>query len=403
MAGSNDNQRVIVVVGAGLAGLRTLEALRRQGWQERVVVVGAETHMPYTRPPLSKKLLIDGGTHADVALRMRPSEHETQWRLGRGVVASDLANRMLRLDDGTTLRYDGLVAASGVRPRRLPDSVGGPRQVIRTVDDALAVSARLTPGTRVVVIGAGFIGCEVAAAATVRGCAVAVVAVDAVPMQTPLGRLLGTELRRRHAAAGVEFHLGTGVTRVDGERVRLADGSVLRADVVVEAIGSVPCTEWLAGNDLDLTDGVRCDGWLRMGGRRGVVAVGDVARFPNPLFGDDARRVEHWQVAADSAAHAATTLVHDLEGVAPAPGPFTTVPTFWSDQGVVRIRAFGLPRLGDRCAVLEGDLTGEAAIGYHSNDALVGVVLLGMARQSSTYLRHLTEELAKAKPGSEAQ
>ncbi len=386
--------RTIAVVGAGLAGLRTAEALRREGWAGRLVVVGDEVHMPYTRPPLSKKLLLGSGGHDDVALKLKPAEHPTEWLLGRRAVSARLDDRVLELDDGSDLAYDGLVAATGVTARRLPAAVGG-GTVLRTLDDAAALSARLTPGARVVVVGAGFIGCEVAAAATARGCQVSVVALDAVPMQLPLGELVGEELRRRHAAVGVRFHLGTTVEEVRGGRVRLADGSLLEADVVVEAVGSRPATDWLQGNGLDLADGVLCDRELRIDGRRGAVATGDVARFPNALFDGVPRRVEHWQIAADSAPPAARTVLQDL-GAGDAAAPFTTVPSFWSDQGVVSIRSFGMPGLGDACELLEGDLTAEAAVGYTRGGALVGVVLLGMARSSGAYLRRLTEELRTA-------
>ncbi|GAA1948264.1 FAD/NAD(P)-binding oxidoreductase [Nocardioides panacihumi] len=385
----------IVIAGAGLAGLRTAEGLRRAGWEGTVTIVGAEVHLPYTRPPLSKKLLLEGGDPASVELRRRDCEHETRWLLGRTVTASDLEARTVTLDDGTELAYDGLVAATGVHSRRLPGTVGGDRQVLRTVDDAVALSARLVPGATVVVIGAGFIGCEVAATALARGCTVSMVAVDPEPMLVPLGSLVGAELRRRHADAGVRFHLGTGVASIDGTRVVLSDGTRLDADVVVEAIGSAPSCSWLEGNGLDLTDGVTCDPMLRLGGRRATVAVGDVARFPNTLFDDVPRRIEHWQVAVDTAMYAAKVLVGDLTGQ-PYTDAFRTVPTFWSDQGVVSMRALGQPALADGVEVLEGDLGGEAAVGYRRGGRLVGVVLLGMAKSMGTYLTLLTADLEAA-------
>ncbi|BCB89802.1 ferredoxin reductase [Phytohabitans suffuscus] len=383
-------------MGAGLAGLRTAEALRREGWAGGITVVGEEVHMPYTRPPLSKRILLAGGGHEEVALRLRPSTHETRWLLGRRVAHADLDSRLLTLGDGTKLPYDGLVVATGVRPRRLPASVGGPRAVLRTIDDAAALSRRLSPGARVAVIGAGFIGCEVAAAAIARGCRVTVVALDRVPMRVPLGTTVGEELRRRHRDAGVDFRLGTSVTAVDDGGVVLADGARVDADVVVEAIGSAPATGWLEGNGLDLTDGVVCDGTLRVQGRPGVVAVGDVARFPNALYDPVPRRIEHWQTAVDTSAHAAATLVGDLTGE-PVDAPFGTVPTFWSDQGVVSVRSVGQPGIADEVAVLEGDLSGEAAVGYRRDGQLVGVVLLGMPKSLGPYLRTLTTELASAR------
>ncbi|MFJ9387783.1 NAD(P)/FAD-dependent oxidoreductase [Nocardioides sp. NPDC101246] len=386
----------ILVAGAGLAGLRTAEALRRHGWEGTITIVGDEVHLPYTRPPLSKKLLAEGGDHATVELRRRDGEQEPEWLLGRAVVSADLARKVAVLDDGTALTYDGLVVATGVRARRLPTAVGSQTTVLRTVDDAVALADRLTPGSRVVVIGAGFIGCEVAATALARGCTVDVVAIDEVPMQIPLGVTVGAELRRRHAAAGVEFHLRAGVSAVDPEGVVLDDGTRLDADVVVEAIGSQPNTEWLHGNELNLVNGVECDAYLRPGGMPGVVAVGDVARFPNAAYDDVPRRIEHWQIAVDTAMFAARVLLADLEGTTWTDS-FATIPTFWSDQGGVSLRAIGQPGLGEEIEILEGDLAEEAAVGYRRDGRLVGVVLLGMPKRMGAYLQQLTAELDAAK------
>jgi 3-phenylpropionate/trans-cinnamate dioxygenase ferredoxin reductase component len=389
----------IVVAGAGLAGLRTAEALRRHGWEGTVTIIGDEPHLPYTRPPLSKKLLAEGGDHASVELRRREEEHETEWLLGLAVAGVDLERKVVGLDDGSELAYDGLVVATGVRARRLPPAVGAGTTVLRSLDDALALEPRLVPGARVVVIGAGFIGCEVAATALGRGCEVSVVAVDEEPMQVPLGTGVGAELRRRHTEAGIGFHLGVGVSSIDPAGVDLADGTRLEADVIVEAIGSVPNTEWLAGNGLDLTDGVECDAFLRPGGVAGVVAVGDVARFPNAGPGGAGgldgvpRRIEHWQVAVDTAMYAARVLLADLAGTA-WDQPFGTLPTFWSDQGALSLRAVGQPGLGEETEVLEGDLSGEVAVGYRREGRLVGVVLLGLPKRMGAYLQLLTAEAA---------
>ncbi|MDT9592135.1 FAD-dependent oxidoreductase [Nocardioides zeae] len=400
MSGTPVGARRIVVVGAGLAGLRTVDALRRKGWTEDIVVLGDERHAPYTRPPLSKKLLAEGGAdHASVALRMREDPHPTTWRYAEEVVGADLDAATVTLASGDELAYDGLVAASGVRPRRLPLGDPDARLVLRTVDDAAALAAHLGPGVRVVVIGGGFIGCEVAAAARARGAAsVDVVTLDTQPMLTPLGAVVGAELRRRHEVAGTTVRCGRTVSEVtrDGDassgvcRVVLDDGTVLEADVVVEAVGSVPATVWLEGNGLDLADGVVCDAALRLGGRRGTVGVGDVARFPNASVDAVARRVEHWQIAGDTAGRAATTLLGDLGVLPEDPAPFAVVPSFWSDQGVVSVRGIGMPSLGEESEVVEGTLDAEAAVLYRRGDDLVGAVLLGLPRRLGYYTQLVT-------------
>lgn len=198
-------------------------------------------------------------------------------------------------------------------------------------------------------------------------------------MLRPLGARLGAELRRRHEGRGVRFLLGRTVARFTGTGLELSDGTQVAAEVVVEAVGSVPCVEWLDGNGLDLSDGVLCDGALRVEGRPEVVAVGDVARFPNPRYDDVPRRVEHWSMPTDTARHAARTLLGQDAG------PFMPLPSFWSDQYDLRLQSFGAPGLGDDVRVLEGDLGGEAVVGYHRDGRLVGVVMLGAARRQAHY------------------
>lgn len=234
-------------------------------------------------------------------------------------------------------------------------------------------------------IGAGFIGCEVAATARTLGADVTVVAPEPEPMLRPLGPALGAELRRRHEERGVRFRLGrTPVAFGDG--IELSDGERLKADVIVEAVGSAPCVDWLDGNGLDLTDGVLCDEALRVEGRPDVVAVGDVARFPNPRYDDVPRRVEHWSIPTDTAKRAARGLL----GI-DAP-PFAPLPSFWSDQYDLRLQSFGAPSLGGDIRVLEGDLADEAAVGYHRDGRLVGVVLLGLAKGIARYRKLLLDD-----------
>ncbi len=381
----------VVVVGAGIGGLRSVEQLRAAGFAGEVVVVGAEPHLPYDRPPLSKAALAAGPTHETVALPRPSTVDDTEWRLDEPAVAADLAGGWVTLAGGGELGFDGLVIATGLRSRRLP--VPGPsagRYALRTLDDAIALRAVLGPGVQVVVVGAGFVGCEVAATARGLGAEVTVIAPEVVPMELALGRRLGGELRRRHERHGTTFRLGVGVVAFTGadaaDGVELTTGETVGADVVVEAVGSAPNVDWLAGSGVDTSDGVLCDNALRVVGRPRAVAVGDVARFPNPLFGPAPARVEHWAMPTHTARRAAGSLAAELAGLAPADTPFTPLPTFWSDQYGLRLQSMGRPELGlADVRLLAGELADEAVLGYHRDGQLVGVA--GLAR-SAVVLRH---------------
>ncbi|MGP4025876.1 NAD(P)/FAD-dependent oxidoreductase [Actinomadura sp. 3N407] len=384
-----ERARRIVVVGASLGGLRAAEQLRAAGHTGDLTVIGDEPHPPYNRPPLSKEVLAAEVSFDRVAFRMRAAVADVGWRLGTAVTGADLAARIVRLADGTEIPYDGLVIATGLRPRRLDVPGTGPsRHVVRTLDDAAALRACLRPGTRVAVVGAGFIGCEVAATARTLGADVTVAAPESAPMLRPLGPDLGAELRRRHEERGVRFLLGRTVARFTGDGLKLSDGTAVPAEVVVEAVGAMPCVEWLEGNGLDLSDGVLCDGALRAEGRPEVVAVGDVARFPNRRYDDVPRRVEHWSIPTDTAKRAARALLGKEEG------PFMPLPSFWSDQYGMRLQSFGAPNLGDGdIRVLEGELGEEAVLGYHRDGGLVGVVMLGCVRSLARYRKLLLDDV----------
>jgi 3-phenylpropionate/trans-cinnamate dioxygenase ferredoxin reductase component len=391
----------IVVAGASLAGMRAAERLRSAGWTGAITVIGDEPHMAYNRPPLSKEVLAGKASFESLSFRPRASLADVQWRLGAKVTAARLAERIVEIDDGEGMSYDGLVIATGMRPRLL--SCRGPtagRHTVRTLADARGLRDALTrPGARVVVVGAGFIGCEVAATAVGLGAAeVTVVDPETLPMLRPLGELAARALHRRHEERGVRFALGTGVAAFEGDEhvtgVVLSDGTLLAADVVVEAVGSIANTEWLEGNGLDLSDGVLTDALLRVGGLPDVVAVGDVARFPNARYDGVPRRVEHWSISGDTARRAARTLAAHLAGAEPDPAPFAPFPTFWSDQHDFRLQSFGSPALGlADVRVLAGDPAGDVVVGYHAEGLLVGVLALGGSAAASTAARYRAELL----------
>lgn len=373
----------VVIVGAGLGGLRTAESLRGAGYAGPITVVGDEPHLPYNRPPLSKEALAGGVDVSGLEFRRKASVDDVVWRLGSAAHSADLAARTVTLTDGTVLAFDALVVASGIRPRRLP--IPGPvqgRHLLRTADDAEAVRTGLGPGAHVIVMGAGFIGCETAATARKLGADVTIVALDEQPMVRPLGPELGAAMRRRHEAHGVHFHLGTTIDAFHGHSdeghvrsVALSDGSELPASLVIEAVGSVTNTEWLRGNGLDLSDGLLVDSAMQVATDLApVVAVGDIARHPNALFDGIPRRIEHWNMPTETGRRAGQTLAALLAGAEPDRGPFTGMPSFWSDQYDHKLQSFGLPGLGTRTVLAEGDFDGPCVVEYHDDSGLVGVV-----------------------------
>lgn len=383
-----------MIVGASLGGLRTAEALRRNGYTGPIEVFGDEPHAPYNRPPLSKDVL--GGdevTHAAVAFPQRAATADVSWRLGTRIESADLTARRVRTADGTGVPYRALVAATGLRPRRLSPRTAALSGTfaLRTLDDAGALKDALTPGARVVVAGSGFLGCEIAATARQLGCEVAVVGSGPLPLLGPLGPALAAEVMRRHEERGVAFRMGASVADVRGtdavQGVRLTDGTELDCDVLVEAIGSVRNTEWLSGNDVDVDQGVRTDSAMRVlraGGRHWdeVFAVGDVARFPNAMYGDEPAAVEHWNIPTETAKRAGRILAMQLAddpGLAAAAAErFAPVPSFWSDQYDMHLLAYGVPALADRIELLAGSSDGECVYGYFVGSRLVGVCGIGM-------------------------
>ena len=401
----------VAIVGASLAGLRAAEQLRAAGHDGPITVFGAEPHLPYNRPPLSKEALAnphdtDPSRLAErLAFRHRAATADVEFRLGDAVASADLTAGTLATESGHRAEYDGLVVATGLRPRRLtaPGPVAG-RHVLRTVEDCHGLRTDLLQRgpAEVVVIGAGFIGCETAATLRTLGHTVTVIEPTGPPLARVIGDLLAAAVQRHHEAAGVRFVLGAGVTAFLGEDrvagVVLDSGEVLPADVVVEAVGSVCNTEWLAGSGLPLDDGVLTDNQLRIAGAPRAVAVGDVARFPNPLFDEVPRRVEHWSNPSDTAKRAAATLAGLFAGGQPGVAPFAPLPSFWSDQFDLRFQSFGSLSLADEVRVKEGDphrLSNGVLATYHRSGRLVGTLTINInpARQ-----RDLRNEFAALVP-----
>jgi len=366
-----------------MGGLRVAEALRRFGYAGPITAIGEERHAPYNRPPLSKEMLAAEVSHEAVAFPQRESTADVNWVLGTRVESADLEHGTVTDSNGETHAYGTLIIATGLRPKRLevPNGELAGRHAVRTLDDAMALHKDLKPGAKVVVLGAGFIGCEVAATARKLGCEVTVVAPGSHPITRPLGVELAKELQRRHEAMGVKFVMKTSVTDLVGatkvEGVVLDSGEELACDVIVEAIGSYPNTEWLEGNDLDLSNGVLTDNDMRAVKANGeawpnVFAIGDVARFANPLFDETPRRVEHWNIPTDTAKRVAQV----FNGV--AEGPFAPIPSFWSDQYDMHILAYGLLALADEVKLIGGELEGECVFGYYREGKMVGVCGIGM-------------------------
>ncbi len=361
--------RAIAVVGASLAGLSTVRALRAEGYDGSVVVVGEERHQPYDRPPLSKDFL-KGGMDADALALGDPDEYRelaVDWLLGVRAVGLDTAARTVTLADGRELRADALVVATGATPRSLPGAAGlAGIHTLRTLDDALALRAELTHGRpRVVVVGAGFIGAEVASTARSFGLEVTVVEAAAVPLERVLGRDMALICSSLHADHGVELFCGVSVAGFTGEGrvtgVRLADGRLLPADVVLVGVGVRPATDWLAGSGVRVDDGVVCDAGCATS-VPGVVAVGDVARCPNPFTGRHAR-IEHWTSAMEQPRTAARTLLSGATAGVPC-----TAPYFWSDQYHARIQLAGHVGPDDRPVVVDGDLDGRSFAAVYLRD-----------------------------------
>ncbi|MDQ1532522.1 MAG: hypothetical protein QOF28_283 [Actinomycetota bacterium] len=388
--------RSVAIVGMSLAGLRAAETLRRAGFDGRISAIGAEPHLPYDRPPLSKELLAGRWEPDQVVLRKQGVDDlELDWWLDRRAASLDLGERQVALDGGDYVDFDGLVIATGSEPRHLPapDAAVAALDgvfVLRTLDDALAIRSRLDSGPRVVVIGAGFIGAEVAATCRGRGLEVTVLEALPQPMVRGLGTEIGAVCAALHRDNGVDLRLGVSVEAIEGdgrvERVRLADGAVIDADLVVVGIGVRPATDWLEGSGLTISDGVVCDETCLAA--PGVVVAGDVARWPNPLFDGESMRLEHWTNATEQSVAAAERLLVG-DGAAQ---PFAPVPFVWSDQYDTKIQCVGRFDAQDELHVAHGTLDERRFVAlFGRGERLVGALGFGRPRQVMQYRRMISD------------
>ncbi|MFJ4629886.1 NAD(P)/FAD-dependent oxidoreductase [Streptomyces sp. NPDC088847] len=347
--------RTVAVVGASLAGLSAARSLRKRGYDGRLVVIGDEPHRPYDRPPLSKEFLAGTVAEADLMLETDDEDLRVEWLLGARAaeLQVDGAERVLLLDDGREVRADGVVVATGAVARNLPGTEGlAGVHTLRTLDDARALRDELALGGRLVVIGGGFIGAEVASTAYALGLDVTVIEAAPTPLAGPLGETMGGIVSALHEAHGVRLLCGVGVKGLSGETrvdaVLLEDGRTVPADTVVVGVGARPCVEWLEGSGVELDNGVKCgaDGRTSLAG---VVAVGDCANWYDPQAGSH-RRVEHWTGARERPEVAVGALLSWGAVEAGAPRP----PYFWSDQYGVKIQFAGHSAGADSVTVEEG-------------------------------------------------
>lgn len=364
------------MVGASLAGLSAARSLRKRGYDGRLVLVGDEPHRPYDRPPLSKEFLAGALGEAELALERDDEELGAEWVLGARAAGLDRGERAVRLADGREIRADGVVIATGAAARTLPGTEGlAGVHVLRTLDDARALRDDLARGGRLVVIGGGFIGAEVASTAYALGLDVTVVEAAPTPLAGPLGEAMGRVVSALHADHGVRLLCGVGVKGLSGEHrvdaVLLEDGRSIPADTVVVGVGARPCVEWLEGSGVALDNGVKCgvDGRTSVAG---VVAVGDCANWYDPHTGAH-RRVEHWSGALERPDAAVAVLLAYGATEPGVPRP----PYFWSDQYGVKIQFVGHAAGADSVTVEDGSTDDRSFLAVYRT-AGRPVAVLGM-------------------------
>lgn len=384
----------VVIVGAGAAGLTALEVLREEGFNGHVTLLGAEPHLPYDRPPLSKNFLHDTQGVSDLMLRPAASFPD----LAADVVLADPAVRLDRRQStvvtasGQAHRYDKLIIATGVDARRL-DARDPERRIryLRTVDDATHLRERLSAQPRVVVIGAGFLGVEFAVTARALGCDVTVIDPETIPMRRQFGEFVGRRIQRHHERSGVVFRLGVGVDQVTGPRpdrtsLRLGDGTRLEADLVLGAVGSQPAHGWLGGSDLMHAAGVPVDQRCQAGEH--IYVAGDLAAQAVGGGSGGYRRVEHRLNASEQGRCAAQNLLDRGSKLASSG-------YFWSDQGDLRLQAVGTISNASRFEVVSGDPEGDRFVLVSIADHTIEAVMAWNDARGLTRWRRQVGETAE--------
>jgi NADPH-dependent 2,4-dienoyl-CoA reductase/sulfur reductase-like enzyme len=387
----------IVIVGASLAGLRAAEALRSAGFAGRLTLVGDEPYEPYDRPPLSKAVLL-GMVPADRTRLPRAGNIGAEWLLGVPAASLDVAGQVVHLADGRQVPFDRLLIATGTRARPWPDPAQAALDgvlTLRTREDAAQLRARLAAGPRrVLVIGGGFTGSEVASACCELGIPVTLAERSAAPLSGALGGAAGVAAARLQREHGVDLRCNVTVMALEGDasgrlrRAQLSDGDVLDVDVAVVALGAARNVEWLQGSGLAAdARGVVCDGACRVFDANAIVndtifVAGDVARWPHPLFDGQLLAVEHWGNAVEQAATAA----HNMICLPSARRPHRWLPAFWSNQFGVNIKSVGLPTIADEVVVTQGAVAERRFVAvYGQQGRIVAAVAVNMPRWLKAY------------------
>ncbi|MEZ2389384.1 NAD(P)/FAD-dependent oxidoreductase [bacterium RCC_150] len=394
--------KTLAIVGASLAGLSAARAARAQGFNGRLLIIGDEQERPYDRPPLSKEFLAGkiGIQHLMLEEGAGSDPLQAEWILGTRACSFDAATKAITLSDRRTVEADGVVIATGASARKLPELAGLSNVfTLRTLQDAQDLAPELVPGSRLLVIGAGFIGAEVASTAKGLGMEVTVVCVDKVPLSAPLGTEMGAVMGALHKINGVELICDAGIDsyyscegNVTG--VRLSNGQYRPADVVLVGIGATPNVGWLAGSGLDVGDGVICDSMGRTN-VPGVVAVGDCAAWFDERSGRH-YRVEHWSGAQERAALAVAGLLDHGAEARPV-----NLPYFWSDQYGVTLQFVGHARDAERVEIEAGELATHSFLAvYYRGEEPVGVLGANQPRLFTRWRRQLNSSHSQSVPAT---